>query len=61
FSKQSVAALRESRWNSKARLISQHLPAGRLNKGINLLRIMRKDQKDVVLKVLFSRIKFSTH
>jgi hypothetical protein len=32
--------------------VSTQLPAGRLSKGINLLRIIRKDQKDVVLKVL---------
>ena len=31
--------------------ISNQLPAGRLSKGLNLLRIIRKDQKDVVLKV----------
>jgi hypothetical protein len=31
--------------------ISNQLPAGRLSKGINLLRITRKDQKDVVLKL----------
>ena len=31
--------------------ISNLLPAGRLSKGINLLRIVRKGQKDVVLKV----------
>jgi hypothetical protein len=32
--------------------ISNQLPAGRLSKGVNLLRITRKDQKDVVLKLL---------
>jgi hypothetical protein len=31
--------------------ISNQLPAGRLSKGVNLLRITRKDQKDVVLKL----------
>jgi hypothetical protein len=31
--------------------VSTQLPAGKLSKGINLLRIIRKDQKDVVLKV----------
>ena len=31
--------------------VSNQLPAGRLSKGIHLLRIIRKDQKDVVLKV----------
>ena len=31
--------------------ISHQIPAGRLSKGIYLLRIVRKDQKDVVLKV----------
>ena len=31
--------------------ISNQLPAGRLSKGLNLLRITRKDQKDVVLKL----------
>jgi len=31
--------------------ISNQLPAGRLSKGINLLRIIRKDQQDVVLKL----------
>jgi hypothetical protein len=31
--------------------ISDQVPAGRLSKGIFLLRIVRKDQKDVVLKV----------
>ena len=31
--------------------ISNQLPAGRLSKGLNLLRIIRKDQKDVVLKL----------
>lgn len=31
--------------------ISNQIPAGRLSKGIYLLRITRKDQKDVVLKV----------
>ncbi len=31
--------------------VSNQLPAGRLSKGINLLRILRKDQKDVVLKI----------
>ena len=31
--------------------VNNRLPAGRLSKGINLLRIVRKDQKDVVLKV----------
>src|SRR5688572_10954679 len=31
--------------------ISNQLPAGRLSKGVNLLRIIRKHQKDVVLKV----------
>jgi hypothetical protein len=31
--------------------ISNQLPAGRLSKGLNLFRITRKDQKDVVLKV----------
>ena len=31
--------------------ISTQLPVGRLSKGLNLLRITRKDQKDVVLKL----------
>jgi hypothetical protein len=31
--------------------VSNQLPPGRLSKGINLLRITRKDQKDVVLKL----------
>jgi hypothetical protein len=31
--------------------VSTQLPAGRLSKGINILRIVRKDQKDVVLKL----------
>jgi hypothetical protein len=31
--------------------VSNQLPAGRLSKGLNLLRIIRKDQKDVVLKL----------
>jgi hypothetical protein len=31
--------------------ISTQLPPGRLSKGLNLLRITRKDQKDVVLKL----------
>ncbi|HWN87527.1 MAG TPA: S8 family peptidase [Chitinophagaceae bacterium] len=31
--------------------VSSQLPAGRLSKGLNLLRITRKDQKDVVLKL----------
>jgi hypothetical protein len=31
--------------------ISNQLPPGRLSKGLNLLRIVRKDQKDVVLKI----------
>jgi hypothetical protein len=31
--------------------VSNQLPAGRLSKGLNLLRIIRKDQKDVVLKI----------
>jgi len=31
--------------------VSNQLPVGRLSKGINLLRIIKKDQKDVVLKV----------
>ena len=31
--------------------ISTQLPPGRLSKGLNLLRIVRKDQKDVVLKL----------
>jgi hypothetical protein len=31
--------------------LSTQLPAGRLSKGLNLLRITRKDQKDVVLKL----------
>jgi hypothetical protein len=31
--------------------ISNQLPAGRLGKGLNLLRITRKDQKDAVLKL----------
>jgi Subtilase family len=31
--------------------ISNQLPPGRLSKGLNLLRITRKDQKDVVLKL----------
>ena len=31
--------------------ISNQLPVGRLSKGLNLLRITRKDQKDVVLKL----------
>ena len=31
--------------------LSNQLPAGRLSKGLNLLRITRKDQKDVVLKL----------
>ena len=32
--------------------VSNQLPAGRLSKGLHLLRIIRKDQKDVVLKVM---------
>lgn len=32
--------------------ISSQLPAGRFSKGLYLLRIIRKDQKDVVLKVI---------
>ena len=31
--------------------VSNQLPPGRLSKGLNLLRIIRKDQKDVVLKL----------
>jgi len=31
--------------------VSNQLPAGRLSKGLYLLRIVRKDQKDVVLKI----------
>jgi len=31
--------------------LSNQLPPGRLGKGLNLLRIIRKDQKDVVLKL----------
>jgi hypothetical protein len=31
--------------------ISSQIPAGRLSKGIYLLRIVRKDQKDAVLKI----------
>jgi hypothetical protein len=31
--------------------ISNQIPAGKLSKGIYLLRIIRKDQKDVVLKL----------
>jgi len=31
--------------------VSNQLPTGRLSKGLNLLRIIRKDQKDVVLKL----------
>jgi len=31
--------------------VSSQLPLGRLSKGLNLLRIIRKDQKDVVLKL----------
>ncbi|HEU5166413.1 MAG TPA: S8 family peptidase [Chitinophagaceae bacterium] len=31
--------------------ISNQLPVGRLSKGLNLLRITRKDQKDIVLKL----------
>lgn len=31
--------------------VSNQLPVGRLSKGLNLLRITRKDQKDVVLKL----------
>jgi hypothetical protein len=31
--------------------VSSQLPPGRLSKGLNLLRIIRKDQKDVVLKL----------
>ena len=31
--------------------VSTQLPAGRLSKGLNLLRVIRKDQKDVVLKL----------
>jgi len=31
--------------------VSNQLPPGRLSKGLNLLRIVRKDQKDVVLKL----------
>lgn len=31
--------------------VSNQLPTGRLSKGLNLFRIIRKDQKDVVLKV----------
>ena len=32
--------------------VSNQLPTGRLSKGLHLLRIIRKDQKDVVLKIL---------
>ena len=32
--------------------VSNQLPVGRLSKGLNLFRIIRKDQKDVVLRVL---------
>jgi hypothetical protein len=31
--------------------VSNQLPAGRLSKGMNVLRIVRKDQKDVLLKL----------
>jgi hypothetical protein len=31
--------------------VVNQLPAGRLSKGLNLLRIVRKDQKDIVLKL----------
>jgi hypothetical protein len=32
--------------------VVNQLPAGRLSKGLNLLRIVRKDQKDVILKLI---------
>jgi len=48
---QVINMLGQKVYEMKLNDVITQLPAGRLSKGFNLLRIIRKDQKDVVLKV----------
>jgi hypothetical protein len=48
---QVINMLGQKIFEMKLNDVITQLPAGRLSKGLNLLRIIRKDQKDVVLKV----------
>ena len=48
---QVINMLGQKVYEMKLNDVSNQLPAGRLSKGLNLLRITRKDQKDVVLKL----------
>jgi hypothetical protein len=48
---QVINMLGQKIYEMKLNDVTNQLPPGRLGKGINLLRITRKDQKDVVLKL----------